>query len=172
MMQGLDGDAASQSRLLTELSSLLRGYYARRLRGDPSDVEDLVQETLIAVHARRESYDPARPFTAWAFAIARYKMIDQLRRLRVRPASSIDDAGPLFSDENHEAISAAMDLERLMSELPPQQRRAIRQVKIEGLSVEEAARTSGISVANVKISIHRGMKKLLALAQRGARDAN
>ena len=61
MMQGLNGDAASHGRTLSELSVLLRGYYSRRFGGDPSDEEALVQETLIAVHTRRESYDPGKP---------------------------------------------------------------------------------------------------------------
>lgn len=172
MMQGLNGDAASHSRLLSELSVLLRGFYSRRFGGDPSDAEDLVQETLIAVHNRRESYDPRKPFTSWAFAMARYKMIDEFRRRGLRPTTPIDDVEDLFADDDYDAASAAMDLDRLMTDLPDRQRHAIEQVKIQGLSVEEAAAQSGLSPSNVKISIHRGLKKLMARVQKVERDAN
>lgn len=172
MMQGLNGDAAAHSRLLSELAVLLRGFYSRRFGGDPSDAEDLVQETLIAVHNRRESYDPGKPFTSWAFSMARYKMIDEFRRRRVRVNVPIDDIEDLFAEDDHEAATASVDLQRLMAELPLQQRNAILQVKVEGLSVEEAAQRSGLSPSNVKISIHRGMKKLIARVQGSDADAN
>ena len=172
MIQGLNGDAASHSRLLSELSVLLRGFYSRRFGGDPSDAEDLVQETLIAVHTRRESYDTSKPFTSWAFSMARYKMIDEFRRRGLRATLPIDDVEDLFADDDYEAASAAIDLGKLMADLPLQQRRAIQQVKLEGLSVEEAAERSGLSPSNVKISIHRGLKKLLARVQKDGRDAN
>src|SRR5258708_29036928 len=97
MLRGLAGDAAAHNRLLSELAILLRGFYSRRLGGDPSDAEDLVQETLIAVHSRRESYDPSKAFTSWAFSMARYKMIDEFRRRRVRTSIPIEDVEDLFA---------------------------------------------------------------------------
>ncbi len=78
MMRGLNGDAASHSRLLSELSVLLRGFYSRRFSGDASDAEDLVQETLIAVDTRRESYDPSKPF-------AQFDQGPHVRLFRDRP---------------------------------------------------------------------------------------
>ncbi len=172
MMKGLNGDAAAHSRLLSELAVLLRGFYSRRLGGDRSYAEDLVQETLIAVHTRRESYDPSKPFTSWAFSMARYKLIDEFRRRRLRVTVPVEDVEDLFAEDDYEAASAAVDLERLMADLPQQQREAIQQIKVEGLSVAEAAKRSGLSPSNVKISVHRGMKSLLARVQRGERDAN
>lgn len=172
MIQGLDGDAASHTRLLRELLILLRGFYSRRFGGDPADAEDLVQETLIAVHTRRESYDRSKPFTSWAFTMARYKMIDEFRKRGLRLTTPIDEVDELFADDEIEPASAAMDLERLLEGLPDQQRVAIQQVKVQGLSIEEAALRSGLSPSNVKISIHRGLKTLLARVQKDARDAN
>jgi RNA polymerase sigma-70 factor (ECF subfamily) len=172
MLQGLNGDAAAHSRLLSELAILLRGFYSRRFGGAPSDAEDLVQETLIAVHNRRESYDPEKPFTSWAFSMARYKMIDEFRRRKVRVNVPIDDIEDLFADDDYEAASAKVDLNRLLADLPAQQRTAILQVKVEGLSVEEAATRSGLSPSNVKISIHRGLKKLIARVQGSDPDAD
>src|SRR5882757_647740 len=83
MREGLAGNAASYRTLLRELGTHLRRYFLRRLGQDHvADAEDLVQETLMAVHSRRETYEPERPFTAWAHAIARYKLIDHIRRRR------------------------------------------------------------------------------------------
>ena len=92
MIDGLGGDAAAHASLLRQIVPLLRGFYRRRVRGADDDVEDLVQETLIAVHTRRGTYDRDRPFTAWMFSIARYKMIDHFRRAgRLRPIGDLEE---------------------------------------------------------------------------------
>jgi RNA polymerase sigma-70 factor (ECF subfamily) len=124
------------------------------------------------VHTRRESYDRSKPFTSWAFSMARYKMIDEFRRRGLRLTTPIDDVDELFADDEIEPASAAMDLERLLNGLPDQQRVAIQQVKVQGLTIEESAARTGLSPSNVKISIHRGLKTLLARVQKEARDAN
>jgi RNA polymerase sigma-70 factor (ECF subfamily) len=80
MLMGLAGDGAAHAQLLRALAPILRGFYRRRMGGQDDDIEDLLQETLIAVHTRRASYDVSRPFTSWLFAVARYKMIDHFRR--------------------------------------------------------------------------------------------
>ncbi len=172
MLQGLNGDAVAHRQLLAELAGHLRGFYARRLGGDSSDAEDLVQETLIAVHTRRESYDPSKPFTAWAFAMARYKMIDHFRRRRMWAAVPIEGIEGLFATDDSEGVTATLDLERLMAGLPAKQREVLRSVKIEGLSVAEAAQRSGLSSANVKVSIHRGIKKLMSRVREARSDAD
>lgn len=162
MIGGLDGDARAYTALLEALVPMLRSFFARRLRGAADDVEDLVQETMIAIHTRRASYDRDRSFTAWAYAIARYKMIDYFRRRRVTvPMEGLEDI--LVSEGFESATSARMDVDRLLGELSPKQARIIRETKIEGLSIAEAAERGGIGESDVKISVHRG---LLALAKR------
>lgn len=170
MIRGLDGESAAHRELLTELAVLLRGFYARRLGGESADAEDLVQETLIAVHTRRESYDRTQPLTAWAFAMARYKLIDHFRRSRLRRTLPLDDAAELVGTDDSEDASAGGDLERLLADLPAKQREVIRYVRIEGLSVTEAAERSGLSSANVKVSVHRGLRKLMGRVQEPRRD--
>jgi RNA polymerase sigma-70 factor (ECF subfamily) len=161
MTEGLDGDAVAHAALLRALVPLLRSFYRRRLRGADDDVEDLVQETLIAVHTRRASYDRERPFTAWLYAVARYRMIDHLRRQRV--SVSIEDVEAILVAEGFEAASnAQMDVDRLLSGLPPKQARAIRDTHIDGLSIAEAASGADIGESDVKISVHRGLKRLTA----------
>ena len=163
MLGGLAGDGRAYRTLLSELSGYLRGYFGKRLGGSPSDVEDLVQETLLAVHTRRETYDPGQPFTAWAYGVARYKLIDRFRG-RLRREALHDELGDdLFVDPETEAADARRDLMTLLASLPEGQRAPIILTKLEGFSVEEASSRTGQSVSSVKVSVHRGLKKLAAL---------
>ena len=163
MVAALAGDGASYRCVLIELGGFLRGYFRARLRVAPADVEDLVQETLIAVHTRRETYDPQQPFTAWAYAIARYKLADRLRGRARREAlhEPLDEA--LFVESDAAATEARLDVMALLATLPDGQRTPILMTKLEGLSVEEAAARTGMSVAAIKVSVHRGLKRLAAL---------
>lgn len=161
MVSGLDGDAAAHTALLRLLAPMLRSFYRRRVRDGDDEIEDLVQETLIAIHTRRISYDRDRAFTAWLFAIARHKMIDHFRRRRLMvPIEWLEET--LVAEGFEEAGSAQMDVTRLLDNLPVKQARAIRDTKIEGLSVAEAAEKAGIGESDVKVSVHRGLKALAA----------
>ena len=161
MIGGLGGDATDHGRLLRALLPLLRRYYRRRMPGQDDAIEDLVQETLIAVHTRRATYDAARPFTAWLHAIARYKMIDAFRRTgRTVPIEGLEEL--LVTDGFEDASNAEADLDRLLAGLSPKQAAAIRATRIEGLSTAEAAERQNIGESDVKISVHRGLKLLAA----------
>lgn len=161
MIGGLKGDAGAHAALLTALVPLLRAFYRRRIRDAAEDVEDLVQATLIAVHSRRATYDPQRPFAAWLFAVARYKMVDHFRRRR--QACAIEDVSDILVVEGFEATSIArMDVARLLDTLPRKQADAIRDTRLDGLSIAEAASSAGIGESDVKVSVHRGLKALAA----------
>ncbi|MES2175489.1 MAG: sigma-70 family RNA polymerase sigma factor [Pseudomonadota bacterium] len=161
MIGGLDGDADAYTALLGALVPLLRSFFGRRLRGAADDVEDLVQETLMAIHTRRGTYDRTRPFVAWAYAVARYKMIDQFRR--TRHMVQIEGLEEILVAEGFEnACAARMDIDRLLGGLSPKQAKAIRDTKVDGLSVMEAAQAAGLSEADVKVSVNRGLKTLAA----------
>ncbi len=168
MVDGQDGDAAAHAALLRLLVPLLRGFYRRRVRGGDDDVEDLVQETLIAVHTRRATYDRGRAFTAWMYAVARYKMIDHFRRAgRLQPIDGLEDT--LVTEDFEADAIARLDIDALLADLPPKQARMIRATRIEGLSVAEAADADGIGESDVKVSVHRGLKALIARVQGAAR---
>lgn len=168
MISGLDGNAVDHAALLRLLVPLLRGFYRRRASGNADDIEDLVQDTLIAVHTRRSTYDRERVFTAWLFAIARYKMIDSFRRTRrLQPIEGLEDS--LVADGFEDASSARMDVDDLLETLPDKQARMIRATRIDGLSIAEAAEGGGLSESDVKISVHRGIKSLMARIQGGGR---
>ncbi len=164
LLAGLAGDSAAHRAFLTEAAALLRGYFRNRLRNAPEDAEDLVQETLVALHTRRESYDPSLPLTAWLYAIARYRLIDHLRRVKRRgPHDNIDDVNPGADDPDFNASDAKRDLNALLAKLPAKQQTAIRLVKLEEKSVKEAAALTGFSESDIKISIHRGLHALMRL---------
>jgi len=165
MLASLDGDAAAYRSLLTELAGHLRRYFKRRLTADLAlHAEDLVQETLLAIHTRRSTYDPNRPFASWVYAIARYKLVDFLRRANRGRHVPIDDVADFLSSEADSALSAShqTELEAMLGTLPERTSGLIRRVKIEGQSVAEAAAATGLSETNVKVTVHRGLKALLA----------
>jgi len=153
------GDGRAYEQLLRELDAWLRRFYARRLPGPAA--EDARQEALLAIHAKRHTYEPSRAFGAWVTAIARYKWIDRIRDASRFAAQSLDDEIPV-EDHGGPAISAAA-VDHLLGRLKPAQARVIRLVKLKGLSIARASSATGQSVALVKVNIHRGLKKLAAL---------
>jgi len=164
LVRGLAGDATAYHAFLRDLSAYLRGFLRRRLTRRPDDVEDLVQETLLAVHVQRHTYDATQPVTAWVYAIARYKLVDQLRRTgREGPVEALDDESELLATSDAEASEARRDLSVLLEQLPERQRLPIIRMKIEGLTATEAARATGMSESAVKVGVHRGLKALAAM---------
>jgi RNA polymerase sigma-70 factor (ECF subfamily) len=161
--QAQQGDAACYARALTVISAYLRRFLNRRMQSQPSDVEDLVQEILLAIHQKRHTYQVAQPFTAWMFAIARYKWIDHLRAHGRREAlhDDIDDWSAVLSvSGDTEAADSQRDLAHMLSRLPDKQRLVIEHTKLQGLSVNETAILTGQSQAAVKVNVHRGLKAL------------
>ena len=162
LIRGLNGDAQAYHAFLTKLGTHLRAFLSRRLFGWPDEVEDLVQECLLAIHNQRQTYQPEQPLTAWVHAIARYKMIDFLRAKAGREALNdpLDDDLEIFVESAIDASDARRDLDGLLETLPDKQRLPIVHVKLEGLSVVEAAQRTGMSESAVKVGIHRGLKAL------------
>jgi RNA polymerase sigma-70 factor (ECF subfamily) len=162
--RGLRGDGAAYHAFLAELAAHLRAFFRKRLARLPDDVEDLVQETLLAVHNQRHTYDPGLPLTAWVHAIAKYKLVDFLRRRARGDALNdpLDDELEVFAASDSDAAEARRDLAKLLAELPDRHRLPIVHVKIEGLSVAETAQRTGMSESAVKIGVHRGLKALAA----------
>lgn len=153
------GDNKAYEKLLREVDAWLFRYYVRRLPRPAA--EDARQDVLLAIHTKRHTYSPSRPFGPWVTAIARYKWVDRIRDASRYSALSLDEEIPI---EGHEgaAISAAT-LDLLLGKLKPAQESVIRLVKLKGLSVARASGVTGQSAALVKINIHRGLKKLADL---------
>jgi len=162
LIRGLAGDALAYHAFLKDLSAHLRGFLRKRLARLPEEVEDLVQESLLAVHNQHHTYDQDQPLTAWVHALARYKLIDFLRR-RSRTDllnDPLDEESELFAASASEASDARRDVAKLLQTLPDQQRLPIIHMKLEGLSVAETARRTGMSESAVKVGVHRGLKAL------------
>lgn len=154
------GDRASYRLLLTSSRTWLARYYSSRTA--PQMIDDLVQETLLSVHSKRATYDPARSFYPWLAAIARYRWIDWLRKT-VRTEELADDMVSVESGE--EAILSKLSLETLLSRIPPAQASAILWTRINGRSIRETAAITGQSESLVKVNVHRGLHKLAALVE-------
>lgn len=163
-MDGLEGNQGAYAQFLTELATMLRGYFRHRLPQQAGDVEDLVQEVLLAVHSARHTYLPGQPLTAWVHAIARYKLADHFRAYARHDALSdpLDAAEDVLAAPDLEPAQARRDLNLLLDQLPDRQRLPILYVKVEGLSVSEVAEMTGMSESAVKIGVHRGLKALAA----------
>lgn len=161
-VRGLDGEHAAYQAFLQKLSAHLRAFLRRRLFGWPDEVEDLVQECLLAMHNKRHTYQTDQPLTAWVHAIARYKLIDLLRSKSGCEAlhDPLDDDLAVFAESSTDASDARRDLTGLLETLPDRQRLPIEHVKLKGLSVMEAAALLGMSESAVKVGIHRGLKAL------------
>lgn len=161
MLQALDGDAPAYRRLLIELRARLQTYFARRLQGRPGDMEDLVQDALIAIHDKRATFDRAQPVTAWVYAIARYKLIDHYRRIGRRVFVPVDDEGLHLSVEDESAaVEARHDIARGMAGLPDRAQDLVRSVKLEDESIADVAARTGMSEGAVKVAVHRAFQKL------------
>lgn len=166
------GDAAGYRRFLGEAAGFLRAVVART--GIPADqVEDVVQETLISVHAIRHTYDPSRPVKPWLTAIARRRAIDWRRRrnsARDHEVALDDAAHETYADpdanRDREKAEAAAAVRRWLDDLPPGQRQAVELLKLREMSLVEASAASGQSVGALKVATHRAMATLRKLWQR------
>jgi RNA polymerase sigma-70 factor (ECF subfamily) len=165
LVRGLAGDEPAYRAFLQELSTHLRAFLRKRLARLPDEVEDLVQESLLAIHNQRHTYDAGQPLTAWVHAIAKYKLVDLLRRRAQRDllTDPLDDEFELGSSADSEAVEARRDLGELLKRLPDRQRLPIVHMKLGGLSVTETAKLTGMSESAVKVGVHRGLKALAAL---------
>jgi len=164
MARAQDGDRQAYRTLLEDLAPYLRSIAGRCFK-QPSDVEDAVQDVLLTVHMVRHAYDPNRPFGPWLLAIANRRIIDRLRRETRQKAREIAlsaeretfSASPAnLSDRNFDDAALGEAIERL----PPEQRQAIRLLKLNEMSLKEAAEASGRSIAALKVATHRAIKSL------------
>jgi RNA polymerase sigma-70 factor (ECF subfamily) len=167
MAQAQNGDERAYRSLLEAILPYLRSI-AARVHRNPSDVEDAVQDIMLTLHTIRHTYDPARPFGPWLVAIANRRLIDRLRRQgrsRARE-TALDGQDETFSAPEANLYADDMErraLEAAVAGLPPRQREAIALLKLQEMSLKEAAAASGMSVAALKVSVHRGIRTLRKL---------
>ena len=155
-----DGDSAAYRQFLAEAAQRIRALLARKIGAD-NELEDLVQECLIAIHEKRHTLDPGRPVAPWMYAIANYKLIDHWRK-RGRSIIDLDDDADIAVSAD---TLAQTDIETLLEKLPEAQAQAIRMTQIEGLTNREAGDRIGVGVSAMKLRVHRGMARLRAVAE-------
>ncbi len=164
MARAQGGDREAYRRLLEGITPYVRSLAARRLL-NRGDVEDAVQDVLLTVHTIRHTYDAARPFGPWLVAIANRRIVDWLRRQGRALAREVefDPDDETFLPPQANIVEEASDghaLRKAIEQLPPGQREAIRLMKLEELSLKEAAAKSGMSIAALKVATHRALKSL------------
>lgn len=172
------GNAAAYEALLREIAELLRRLIKHRLAqsGLGADhAEDLVQEVLISLHTKRHTWDADRPFLPWLYAMTRYKLIDAARSRKRETLYRID----LTFEEMSEIIDASSDghdhaivnIERHLSNLPRSQQAVVRSLAIDGATVRATAKQLNTSEGVVRMTFHRALRQLTAMAAPAIGDA-
>ncbi len=172
MTAAADGDAGAYARLLTVLAPTIRSgalRACRRYGASTSEVEDVVQEALLAIHLKRHTWRNGDPVGPWVRAIAKYKLIDSLRRRTRRKEIDIEDFADTLPAENVDDSNAAGDVERLLVLLPARDQTILRLVSIEGHSNREAGEKLGMNETAVRVALHRSLKRLAGLLRKEAK---
>ncbi len=161
MERAQQGDTEAYRALLDDVGPALRRFLARRMR-DTADLEDVYQETLLALHRARHTYEPERSFDAWFFGIAKHVAVTHLRRSVARARREVPGDGPA------DAVAGAEDglelrLRRALDALPPAQKEALRLLRVRGLSPDEAAEVASTTAGAIKVRAHRALKSLRRL---------
>jgi RNA polymerase sigma-70 factor (ECF subfamily) len=174
MARAQAGDPAAYRRLLVAITPYLRALAARYHRV-PQDAEDSVQDILLTVHAIRHTYDPNRPFKPWLVAIGRRRIFDRLRgqaRVRARETFLLPEHETFAATEanSYEAEPDRRALREAVAQLPDSQRQAITMLKFEEKSLKEASAASGMSIAALKVSTHRAVRKLRKILEKTSQN--
>ncbi|WP_217572718.1 sigma-70 family RNA polymerase sigma factor [Mesorhizobium sp. GbtcB19] len=160
------GDERAYADFLHRVAALVRGFARRKIVQGGVDPEDVVQETLLAIHVKRHTWRPDAPVLPWVYAIARFKLIDAFRRRGRRIEVEIDEIAETFAEPAAETVSER-DINRALEGLPPTQRSVVSSISVDGHSIGETAAKLGVSETAVRVSLHRG---LAAIAKRFGRQ--
>lgn len=155
------GDRNAYSQFLAEITPVLWGVIVARHRGSRDECEDILQETLIAVHEKRHTLRAGDPVAPWLYAIARYKTVDAFRRRPRQYFISTDDKTLQIADPNVVNPEIALDVERLLSQLDAKSAGIVRSIKLWGDSADEASARYGMTAGAVRIALHRALARLV-----------
>jgi RNA polymerase sigma-70 factor (ECF subfamily) len=153
------GDERAYGEFLRRAACLVRGFARRRTLQGGVDPEDIVQETLLAVHVKRHTWRSDAPVTPWLYAIARHKLIDAFRRRGERVEIDIDAIAETFAEPEPERVTD-QEIDRALETLAPGQRLVVAAVSVDGRSIGETARSLGMSETAVRVALHRGLKTI------------
>ena len=162
MQQALEGDKHAYAELLRETAHFLRPFLRQKLQAD-SEVDDLLQEILLSIHKVRHTYDGMRPYKPWAYAIAKYRLLDYLRvhyADRLRSAIDMSELENALQDNVTEYRISYESISGEVSKLPEKQALIIRMMHQEGYTAKEVAEKIGMTESAVKVAAHRAYKTL------------
>lgn len=159
LQRALLGDEQAYSAFLKEAASIVRGFVRRRAASGGFDVEDVVQETLLAVHAKRHTWRTEGPVLPWLYAIARHKTVDAFRRRGRTMALDIDDYADVIAAPEAETVSDR-EIDRALSGLAPGQRAVVSAISVDGRSIGETASRLGMTETAVRVALHRGLNAI------------
>jgi RNA polymerase sigma-70 factor (ECF subfamily) len=160
------GDEKAYADFLHRIAALVRGFVRRKIVQGGVDPEDVVQETLLAIHVKRHTWRQDAPVLPWIYAIAKFKLIDAFRRRGRRIEVEIDEIAETFAEPETETVSER-DINRALDGLPPAQRSVVSSISVDGHTIGETAAKLGVSETAVRVSLHRG---LAAIAKRFGRQ--
>jgi RNA polymerase sigma-70 factor (ECF subfamily) len=166
LRSAIAGDERDYARFLERTAALVRGFARRRTAEGGVDSEDIVQETLLAIHLKRHTWIVDAPVLPWVYAIARFKIIDAYRRRGRRVEIDLDDVVETLAQPEHDRLSDR-DVGRALDALAPGQRGVVAAITVEGQSIGETARRLGMTETAVRVALHRG---LAAIARKFGRD--
>ncbi|HMN38132.1 MAG TPA: sigma-70 family RNA polymerase sigma factor [Hyphomicrobium sp.] len=163
MRAAMNGDDGSYRSFLTDVSRALRAIVRRGLGATDiagSDAEDVVQEVILAIHMKRHTWDQTKPIGPWIIAIARNKMIDEIRRRGRRPEVPIDGLLEILEAPGQDDAINAYDAARVLDGLTGRARDIVKSIAIDGQSAREVAGRLGMSEVAVRVQLHRSLKSL------------
>lgn len=161
------GDALAYRRILQQLAPVLRSFVRRwlaRASVPDADAEDIVQEILLAIHVKRQTWIETAPVAPWVFTIARHKIIDALRRRGRRIDVPIDDYAETLAADTEEPNLIGLFVDRHIESLPNVQRRVVESIAVGGASIAETAQQFSMTRGAVRVALHRGLAALAARA--------
>ena len=163
LTQAQAGDQGAYGALLSEINVVIRAYLISRF-GQLENLEDCVQDSLLAIHQARHTYDGSRPFRPWMFAIVRNRSIDVLRK-SARQRTGRDQTLNVGEESTEFEPIPAIDADNLLRRLSKNLRNTLILTKVMGYSTRECAARQGVSESVVKIRVYRGIRKLRILCE-------
>ena len=155
----VEGDEAAYAKFLDKAAALVRGFARRRITQGGIDPEDIVQETLLAIHLKRHTWRTDAPAAPWLYAIARFKLIDTFRKTGRRMEVTMDEDFDVAAPEGEEQASER-EIDRALAVLAPGQRAVVSSVSVDGHSIGETATKLGMTEVAVRVALHRGLSAI------------
>ncbi len=165
LRSAIGGDERAYREFLVRAAALVRGFVRRKVQGGV-DPEDIVQETLLAIHMKRHTWRADAPVMPWLYAIARHKLVDAFRRRGRQLEIGVEEIAEISAEPELETVRE-WEVGRILNTLSPGQRSIVAAISVEGCSISETAKSLGMSESAVRVALHRG---LAAIARRFGRS--